>query len=288
MVCHRVFIWKVPRNRDIRERQWFKLWVIEGDSIRRLCQLSGYGKNKLERIKDYWLTQMPPAQHTDWSLVKYVVYDATYFPQEGCLLNLMDATTKHILAHCWVKKESFRESYPWFLSLRQQGLEPLFITTDGEQSTLRAMRMVWPQAALQRCLYHIKHEGMRWLRTYPKTDAGKELRGLLSGLCGIKTTVQKEKWTEAYRDWVSRYKDFVLSLPKSTIAYKDLKRTMNLINHALPDMFRYLEDSRVQSTTNSLEGFHSQLKADYQRHRGLNKEHRLQYFHWYCYYKNAG
>ena len=36
------------------------------------------------------------------------------------VLNLMDATTKHILAHCWVKKESFREAYPWFLGLRQQ------------------------------------------------------------------------------------------------------------------------------------------------------------------------
>ena len=201
---------------------------------------------------------------------------------------MMDTTTKHILAHCWVKKESFKEAYPWFMSLKQRGLDPSFITTDGEQSIIQAVHLAWPQAALQRCLYHIKHEGMRWLRTHPKTEAGRELRDLLSGLCWIKTIQDKEKWTGEYRNWVSRYKEFVLSLPKSTVAYKDLKRTMNMIDHALPDMFNYLEDSLVQSTTNALEGFHSQLKADYQRHRGLNKVHRLQYFHWYCYYKNVG
>lgn len=217
-----------------------------------------------------------------------MVYDATYFHKDGCLLNLMDALTKQVIAHTWVRKESFKESYPWFLGLKKQGLEPLFITTDGEQSTLRAMRLIWPKTTLQRCLYHIKHEGMRWLRTYPKTEAGKELRKLLSRLCRIETEADKETWIEEYRRWVNGYKEFVLSLPRSTVAYRDLKRTMALINHALPDMFRYLEDSHVQSTTNALEGFHSQLKADYQRHRGLSKEHRLQYFQWYCYYKNNG
>ena len=41
-------------------------------------------------------------------------------------------------------------------------------------------------------------------------------------------------------------------------------------------MFYYLEDKQVHSTTNTLEGFHSRLKADYQRHRGLTKEHQNQ------------
>jgi len=36
-------------------------------------------------------------------------------------------------------------------------------------------------------------------------------------------------------------------------------------------------NSNVPSTTNALEGFHSRLKADYQRHRGLTKEHRVQW-----------
>jgi len=38
----------------------------------------------------------------------------------------------------------------------------------------------------------------------------------------------------------------------------------------------------------SLEGFHSRFKADYRRHRGLSKEHKIGYLHWYCYLKNNG
>ncbi len=216
-----------------------------------------------------------------------MVYDATHFHKEGCLLNLMDTTNQKIISHIYVRKESFRDAYPWFMSLKCLGLNPRFITTDGEQSIIRAMKLVWPQASLQRCLYHLQHEGMRWLRTYPKTDAGKELRALLSKLSGIKTLKERDAFIQAYLAWVSKHKEFVLSLPRITVASKDLRRTMVLINNALPDMFYYLQDKRVHSTTNSLEGFHSRLKTDYQRHRGLTKEHRIQYIQWYCYFKNG-
>jgi len=200
----------------------------------------------------------------------------------------MNATNQKIITHLYVKKESFKETYPWFISLKHQGLNPQYITTDGERSVLRAMKLVWPQTKLQRCLYHLQHEGMRWLRTYPKTEAGKTLRDILSKLSRIKTLKERDAFIGEYDAWVNRYKDFVLSLPRTTAASKDLRRTMVLISNALPDMFYYLEDAHVPATTNSLEGFHSRLKADYQRHRGLSREHRIQFIHWYCYFKNEG
>lgn len=215
-----------------------------------------------------------------------MIYDATYFHKDGCLLNLMDATNQKIIDHLYVRKESFAEAYPWFMSMKEQGLSPQFIITDGERSILRAMQLVWPQAKLQRCLYHLQHEGMRWLRTYPKTQAGKALRDILSRLSWIKTTDERDAFLQEYRHWVDQYKDYVLSLSRTSVASKDLRRTMVLINNALPDMFHYLEDRQVHSTTNALEGFHSRLKSDYQRHRGLSKEHRIQYIHWYCFFNS--
>jgi hypothetical protein len=127
---------------------------------------------------------------------------------------------------------------------------------------------------------------MRWLRSYPKTEAGKKLRELLSRLSWIKNISERDAFIRGYGDWLRGYGDFVRALPKTIVAYKDLKRTIVLINNALPDMFHYLEDPLVHSTTNALEGFHSRLKADYQRHRGLNREHRISYINWYCYFKN--
>lgn len=251
--------------------------------MRLLCKLSGYSARTLNRIKDYWLNQ-EPKETVDYSEVRYVIYDATYFHKDGCLLNLMNATNQKIIAHTYVQKESFKHAYPWLADLKHQGLNPAFITTDGERSIMRAMKLVWPDIKLQRCLYHLQHEGMRWLRTYPKTEAGRELRGILSRLSKIKTTLQRDVFLESYTNWVKCYGDFVRSLPRATIAYKDLQRTMILLRNALPDMFHYLTDNNVHATTNALEGFHSRLKADYRRHRGLIKKHRIQYIKWYCYY----
>ena len=198
----------------------------------------------------------------------------------------MDATNQRIISHIYARKEGFHAAYKWFLYLKEEGLNPLFITTDGEGSTIRAMRLVWHGVALQRCLYHIQHEGKRWLRTHPKTSAGKELRILLSRLSAIKNVQERDKFILDYHHWVRNYTDFVLSLPRTHIACKDLRRTMALINRALPDMFYYLDNKNVHATTNALEGFHSRLKADYHRHRGLTKIHRLQYIDWYCFFKN--
>jgi len=148
------------------------------------------------------------------------------------------------------------------------------------------MKRVWPEVQLQRCLYHIQHEGCRWLRSYPKTEAGKVLRVLLSSLSRIRTVQERNSFIQGYTEWLAQYGDFVLGLPRTTVAFKDLQRTIVLINNALPDMFHYLENPAVHKTTNALEGFHSRLKSDYQRHRGLTKHHRIHYIHWYCYLKN--
>jgi hypothetical protein len=197
----------------------------------------------------------------------------------------MDAKDQRIIAHIYVQKESFKDAYDWFVTLKEHGFNPRVFTTDGERSIMRAMRLVWPNIELQRCLYHLQHEGMRWLRTYPKTVAGKELRLILSKLTGIRTVHYCDTFIQAYSDWVDKYRDYVLALQHTTVAFRDLRRTMGLINNALPDMFHYLIDPNIPSTTNALEGFHSRLKADYRRHRGLTKQHRLQYIAWYCHCK---
>ena len=247
--------------------------------------MSGYSHFKLKQIKNYWLRQPPPEERS-YQNVKHVIYDATYFHKDGCLINLMNATDQSMVAQVYVNRESYKDAYPWFMRLKQAGLDLHYVTMDGERSIIRALKMAWPDVKLQRCLYHIQHEGMRWLRTYPKTEAGKSLRWILTRLSSIKTIKERDRFIGDYRNWLTGYKDFIASLPISTIAFKDLQRTVVLINNALPDMFRYLTDPRIPATTNALEGFHSRLKTDYQRHRGLTRKHRIQYIRWYCYFKN--
>jgi hypothetical protein len=142
--CQRTFIWLEKYNIIYRRQHWFKLWVTENYSIRQLSKISGYSNITLTRIKEYWLEQNPK-EIFDFGKVQYLVFDATYFHKDGCLLNLMEARSQKIIAHLYVKKESFKDSYPWFQFLKQKGLSPSVITTDGERSVLRAMHLDGPR-----------------------------------------------------------------------------------------------------------------------------------------------
>lgn len=198
----------------------------------------------------------------------------------------MNAPNQKLISNIYAKKEGYKNVYAWFSKLNNEGLSPLYITMDGELSVIRAINEIWPQAKIQRCLYHIQREGMRWLRTYPKTQAGRELRCLLKTLCRIRSFEERNEFIASYMAWLDRNRDFVLSLPRSEVAFKDLQRTMVLIFNALPDMFHYLNEKNIPKTTNTLESFYSRLKADYRKHRGLTEKHKISYLKWYCYFKN--
>lgn len=198
----------------------------------------------------------------------------------------MDIQSQNVISNIYAHKEGFNATSPWFNKLKEQGLNPLYIVMDGEISTMKAFNFIWPNIKIQRCLWHIQREGMRWLRTIPKTQAGKELRILLSTLCAIKTIKEQNIFIENYKNWGIKYKDFVKSLSKKNIAFKDIKRTMTLITNALPNMFHYLKEPIIPSTTNLLEGYYSRLKADYFKHRGLTQKHKIHYLKWYSFLKN--
>jgi hypothetical protein len=284
--CHKTFTWQRPDVSRQKEQTWFKLWVTESFSVRQLSTLSGYSTSKLKRIKNYWLNQSPP-EGFDYRRYKYVLFDGTYFHKNGCLILLMDALTQRIIMNAYVATESYKTVHPMLIQLNALGLHPQALMLDGHRMIIRAIREVWGTVIIQRCLYHIQREGLRWLRTYPKTEAAKELQKLLRLLTRIRDIERKNLFLSNYAAWIETYKNFVRTLPSSTVAYKDLKRTMTLITNAIPDMFHYLDDPNIHSTTNCLESFFSRLKADFRRHRGLSETHKKSYLRWYCYFKNS-
>lgn len=284
--CHKTFTWQRPDVSRQKEQIWFKLWVTESFSIRQLSKLSGHSTSKLKRIKNYWLNQSPPAIQ-DCSPYKYILFDGTYFHKNGCLILFMDALTQRVIMNAYVATESYKTVHPMLLQLNGLGLRPQALILDGHRMVIRAIREVWGTVIIQRCLYHIQREGLRWLRTHPKTEAAKELQHLLRLLTKIKDTERKNLFLCKYITWIETYKSFVRALPSSTVAYKDLKRTMALITNAIPDMFHYLQDPNIPATTNCLESFFSRLKADFRRHRGLSEIHRKSYLRWYCFFKNS-
>ena len=188
--CNITYVRKRKDRKIDNEQRWFQLWVTESYSIRQLSNISRHSEFKLKQIKNYWLNQRPK-KINDFKKYKYLIYDGTYFHETGCLLKLMHVEDQAIIDNVYAQKEGYLTAHPWFLQLKQQGLNPRFITMDGEISTMRAVKDVWPKTKIQRCLYHIQRESLRWLRTYPKTQAGKDLKRLIMGICSIQSKKRK-------------------------------------------------------------------------------------------------
>jgi hypothetical protein len=225
-------------------------------------------------------------QHKDFERYSHLILDGTYFHKDGCFMTLMNASDQVSLSNTYVPKEGFTSAFSWFSNLKQKRLNPYTVTSDGEISVLRALRITWPSVKIQRCLYHIQHEGCRWLRSQPKTQAALALRRILKGLCAIRSVKEQKQFVASYMAWLKQYRTFVYSLPDTVKANKDIKRTINLLNNALPNMFHYLMDPQIHSTTNALEGWHSRIKRAYRQHAGLNQRHKIQFLRWFSYFND--
>jgi transposase-like protein len=198
----------------------------------------------------------------------------------------MNADNRKLFYCDYVSRENYKDVYLTANKLKSLGLNPVSFTLDGNTNVIRAILDTWSDCVIQRCLFHIQNQGLMWIRKPPKTVMGKDLRAVLKSVASIKTHSDMICFTDKYMKWQKEYKDDICLLVKSSIAYRDLKKTTSLIDNANKDMFHFIEDDNIPSTTNSLEGFFSHLKRNYRNHNGLSKEHKISYLKWYCYYKS--
>lgn len=238
-------------------------------------------------IKTAWLLKEPNI--IDLELLqnsKYLLFDGTYFHKNGCLIILITNPTQKVLDYKYIVKENYLDTYNMLTHLKSLGLNPLAVTLDGHKYVIQAFKDVWPDIIIQRCLYHILRQGLQWLRTYPKTEAGKELKSIIIMLATVKKECDKNKAILAYKNWYKKYELFIKELPSNSAAAIDLKKATGLINNALSNMYHFLKDQNIASTTNLLESYFSQLKHKYRCHRGLTEQHKIAYLKWFCYFKN--
>ena len=283
--CGYRYIWRNRTNKILKERVWFKWW-IEGNSVAKIARQSGHSPAKIKRIIHYWLTQEPPEIIYDYPSIKYLLLDGTYFGHENCLIVFMDYPTGQVIGQSYAVRENHQQIFTLAQQLVAKGLQPKSITIDGHQSVIRALLAVWPNVKIQRCIYHIIHQASMWLRTYPKTQAGKDLKRLIKGL-GDKNADIKYVFDTNYQEVLKRHESFIKQLSSKTVGEKDVKKALSLLKHAYENMWHYREDNNIAPTNNKLEGYFSELKQQYRKHKGLSKAHREAYLKWYIYYKNT-
>jgi transposase-like protein len=178
-------------------------------------------------------------------------------------------------------REQTQQLIRYFHKLRDSGLTPVSATVDGKPVITKALLAVWPDILIQRCLVHLQRQGLMWCRRNPKRPDARHLRHLLLTVTKIRTYRERDTFLMRLATWEKRYGRKLALLPPKGWVLTDMQRARSMILNAVPDMFRYLENSRIPKTTNGLEGYFSRLKLRYRQHRGLSRGKRLSYFTWY-------
>jgi len=285
-ICKHTYTFHNRKNKEFNERKWFELWIVEGYSARQLVSISRRGIWKIKQILSFWMNKAPDKKTLNYHQIKYLLFDGTYFKHENCLMVLIDNSNGKIVNHKYCIRENYEYARSIFEESKSCGIMPMAITVDGNTSVMRAIKDVWPDIIIQRCLAHIQRQGLSWLRRNPKLEASKKLRDILLSVTKIKNERGKKIFLNTFQKWERKYGKSVNLLSSKDKVFSDLKATRNLLINALPSMFHYLKDKNIPSTTNKIEGYFSRLKIIYRQHRGLLKGRRKDFFKWYIYFKN--
>ena len=211
-----------------------------------------------------------------------IICDGTFIEgRKHGLFSIMNAKGYSLVSGVYGVREKVNELITYFKVLKQLGLNPKTATIDGKKPIMTALKVVWPEIVIQRCLVHIQRQGLMWCRINPKRTDAKHLRKLFLSVTKIKTIKQAKEFIRGFKAWEQRYgKRLIVSKVGGWVA-SDLVRARSMVIKALPNMFCFLKDSKIPSTSNALEGYFSRLKDNYYQHRGLARRHRVNYFDWY-------
>lgn len=269
---------------------WFRKWILERQTFKTLSRDSGLSIDTLQRTFYAFLEKSPEVKIIQRGKV-HLRIDATYF-KRFCAVCYQDHEDGYTQLVRFSDGEHFEEIAEDLTNLIKLGVQIESITTDGHKSILKAIKKSLPGVTVQRCLFHIQRMCLLWLTRSPRHLAGVELRRLVLQLLMIRTDNDRLYWTRGFLLWQQQHrsylqeKTFNQGTGRYWYAHKLLRRSYLTIKRALPNMFHYLNDPKIPSTTNGIEGFFSHLKNHLDLHRGLTSEHRVNFIKWYVFLTN--
>lgn len=214
-----------------------------------------------------------------------ILMDGIYLPYGWCLLIAMN--TKHVLAWQWCTRESTAS----YTALLHQLVKPDCVCLDGGIGAHTALKNVWPEVKVQRCLVHVARNVRTYLTSHPHSDAGRSLLGLSKKLLKVETINQAIQWEELLNQWYQTYGHLIHERTRNPCypyespawwythnrlrkAYRLLERLtkkQNLFTYLDPDL---REHGVLLRSTNRLEGGPNKtIRRLLLVHTGLSEPH---------------
>jgi len=284
--CQRSFVWEKKRS---GRRIWFRDWLA-GLTIEHISQQHRISISSVKRTISQLISNSP-AIATKPNQCAHLLVDGTYFKRESCLILYFDNDLKYFQLYRYSKREIKDEIIKDLRLLRRNGINIVSITADGKNALKSSLKKIFPNAKFQRCLVHIQRYAETYITQKPKTLAGVELKEIISYLNRVDSQMARMTFVGKINDWKRRHNDF---LKEKTFkedggwwyTHRNLRRVIYHIEHALPDMFYYLEDLNIPKDTNGLEGRFTDVKQKFRAHKGLRKSNRENYLAWFIHFKN--
>jgi len=252
-----------------------------------MCQSS------LQRLFDQYLSS-PPKNVIRSKGKVHLLIDGTYFTNGLCLILYYDNDIQYVQLFRTTGKEKYREIREDLENLRELGVEVYSVTSDGHTSILKAVKKVYPNAVIQRCLVHVKRQASSWLGQFPKLKVSSELLQIIRRVTRLETVEAVNGWLIDFNRWYGQNSGFIneQSMSEETgrmwYTHKNLHAACSHLINAVPYLFCYINDPAIPRTTNELEGYFTHLKEKLTLHRGLRFDKKKNFIKWYIYFKNEG
>ena len=258
---------------------------------RTLSKEMQMSERSISRLFKHYLNQAPQIQVKN-KLHVHLIIDGTYLPNGLCLILYYDHDIRYIQLYRTAKAEKLREIMQDLRALKSLGVQVYSVTCDGHRSILKAVKKVYPNAVIQRCLVHVKRQCGLYLSKKPKLQESKQLLTIVNRLTAVKTPYECSDWLLSLHNWYQQHRDILMeeSFNEQTGKYwkthDRLHRAYTHVSEAIPNLFCYLNDAEIPSTSNRLESFFKHLKEKLLLHSGLRLEAKRNFIKWYLRFKN--
>jgi hypothetical protein len=276
------------RNDHREKKRWslFVSWLTSKWSLEDFAKQERTTVRTLSRwFEPLWNTVPMPKPLV--SVPRILILDGTVLKRGSLVLLIAaDGDTGEPVFWMPVVREN-AESWERFLDVFHAVGVPQIIVCDAQKGLLKAIGTVFPGVLIQRCMTHVIRQAKGWLTKNPKTKAGRELLALILRLSSIRTLRQKRKWIRKFRHWKRRHFTFLKERTqaisgRSWYTHRVLRGVRSLLTNATPDLFRFIRDSSIPKTSNTVEGgLNARLKELIRCHRGTTLQGKLVLCCWY-------
>jgi len=279
---------------QFRTNSWFEKYITEWYSARQIADQSGKQEylvrldiqrrldiNTLLQIDEFYVWAkyvMIDGYHLPWGKILLVYYE--YILGKVLWFSITNSECKPaIVRDLLILRDSFWYEFRAFIM-------------DGSPSILSAIRSVYPEAIIQRCLVHIQRQVFSYITKHPKSEAWKGLLWIMSYLIladpelfPLKYTV----WKEKYFSFLSE-KSISLATGRWIFTHSSLRKAMKHIENALPYMYQSYKHSdwNIERSTNKLEGYFWVFTNEgINQHKWLSEERLYSFVALWIYLRNC-